>query len=89
MPQLPMSERKARAARLRAAGEAAKARFFASQRGAHADVLVERIEDTTAFGHSQHFAPVRIADVPSAIAPGAIVECMIDGANANELTAAG
>ena len=80
-----MSERKVRAARLRAAGEAAKARFFASQRGRHADVLVERAEGTSAFGHSQHFAPVRIADVPSTIAPGAIAECMIDGANSNEL----
>ena len=47
MPQLPMSERKARAARLRAAGEAAKARFFASQRGARAEVLVERVDGTT------------------------------------------
>ena len=87
MPQLPMTERKARAARLRAAGEAAKARFFASQRGRHADVLVERVDDTAVFGHSQHFAPVRIADAPSTISPGAIIDCMIDGANGNELTA--
>ncbi|MFM9842765.1 MAG: tRNA (N(6)-L-threonylcarbamoyladenosine(37)-C(2))-methylthiotransferase MtaB [Dongiaceae bacterium] len=89
MPQLPMSERKARAARLRAAGEAAKQRFFASQRGKYVDVLVERVEDTTAFGHSQHFAPVRIADMPSTIAPRTIVSAIIDGATASELTAAG
>ena len=87
MPQLPMIERKARAAKLRAAGEAAKQRFFASQRGKHADVLVERIENTTAFGHSEHFAPVRIADVPSTISLGIVVTAAVDGATTNELTA--
>jgi hypothetical protein len=50
-------------------------------------VLVERVEDATAFGHSQHFAPVRIADVTSTILPGATVDCMIDGASASELMA--
>jgi threonylcarbamoyladenosine tRNA methylthiotransferase MtaB len=86
MPQLPMAERKARAARLRLAGEQAKARFFAAQRDARAEVLIERTDDSGAFGHSQHFAPVRIAAAP-AIAPGTIVTATIVGANANELMA--
>jgi threonylcarbamoyladenosine tRNA methylthiotransferase MtaB len=85
MPQLPMAERRARAARLRAAGERAKQRFFASQRGRTAEVLVERVDESGAFGHSEHFAPVRI-DAPSLL-PGAIVRTVIDGANADELTA--
>jgi threonylcarbamoyladenosine tRNA methylthiotransferase MtaB len=86
MPQLPMPERKARAARLRLAGEQAKQRFFASQRGARAQILIERTDDSTAFGHSEHFAPVRLSDA-RALTPGTIVNAMIDGANANELTA--
>jgi threonylcarbamoyladenosine tRNA methylthiotransferase MtaB len=86
MPQLPMAERKARAAMLRAAGNRAKERFFAAQRGARAEVLIERTDDSGAFGHSQHFAPVRIAAAP-AIAPGTIVTATIVGANANELMA--
>ena len=87
MPQLPMAERKARAARLRAAGEAAKARFFARQRGNHAAVLVERFDGISAFGHSEHFAPVRIADASPSTYPGTIVSTIIDGASTNELTA--
>jgi len=86
MPQLPMPERKARAARLRLAGEQAKQRFFAAQRGASAQVLVERTDSLGAFGHSEHFAPVRIADARS-LTPGAIVNATIEGANASELTA--
>jgi threonylcarbamoyladenosine tRNA methylthiotransferase MtaB len=86
MPQLPVAVRKARAARLRAAGEQAKRRFFAKQRGRSAQVLIERTDASGAFGHSEHFAPVRIADTV-ALVPGAIVTAIIDGANANELTA--
>jgi threonylcarbamoyladenosine tRNA methylthiotransferase MtaB len=87
MPQLPTAERKTRAARLRAAGEQAKQRFFAMQRGRSAQVLIERTDESGAFGHSKHFAPVRIADAPSTIASGAIVECLVEGANSTELTA--
>jgi threonylcarbamoyladenosine tRNA methylthiotransferase MtaB len=86
MPQLPVAERKARAARLRAAGEQAKQRFFAMQRGRSAQVLIERSDESGAFGHSEHFAPVSIADAV-ALVPGAIVTAIIDGATANELTA--
>jgi threonylcarbamoyladenosine tRNA methylthiotransferase MtaB len=85
MPQLPMPERKARAARLRLAGERAKQRFFDAQRGASAQVLVERTDDSVAFGHSEHFAPVRIAGVSSSIASGMIVSALIDGADADSL----
>jgi threonylcarbamoyladenosine tRNA methylthiotransferase MtaB len=87
MPQLPMSERKARAARLRAAGDQAKQRFFAAQRGTQAQVLIERVDAAGAFGHSEHFAPVRIAGASASISPGTIVTAVINGANAHELTA--
>lgn len=56
MPSLPKPLRKQRAARLRAAGEAAEARFLASQLGRPLSVLVEE----PGRGRSAHFAPVRI-----------------------------
>jgi len=62
MPAVPKPERKARAARLRAAGEAALARFRAAQVGSVAEVLVE--SDGT--GRSEHYLPVRL---PAAAAP--------------------
>ncbi|MGE5148219.1 MAG: tRNA (N(6)-L-threonylcarbamoyladenosine(37)-C(2))-methylthiotransferase MtaB [Candidatus Eiseniibacteriota bacterium] len=54
MPALPVAERKARAARLRAAGEAALARFLDGRVGHAIEVLVEK----DGFGRSEHFAPV-------------------------------
>jgi len=56
MPQVPAAERKARAARLRAAGEAALRRFLQGRVGSTADVLVE----TDGFGRSEHYAPVAL-----------------------------
>jgi threonylcarbamoyladenosine tRNA methylthiotransferase MtaB len=82
MPQLPREVRKERAARLRAAGEAARRRFFMSKLGREARILVEKSADGAAFGHSEHFAPVRLA---GAAAPGLIVAARISGANDNEL----
>ncbi len=58
MPQVPGPERKARAAKLRAAGEAAFAAFLASRVGRSAEVLIEK----PGFGHSEHFVPVRVAE---------------------------
>ncbi len=56
MPQLPGARRKERAARLRAAGDAALARFLDRRVGTTASVLVEK----EGFGHSEHFAPVAL-----------------------------
>jgi len=56
MPQVPGDLRKARAARLRAAGDAALRRFLDAQIGKTAEVLVEK----PGFGRSAHFAPVRL-----------------------------
>jgi threonylcarbamoyladenosine tRNA methylthiotransferase MtaB len=79
-----MELRKERAARLRAAGEAARRRFFAGRIGAAARVLVERSDDGAAAGHCEHFAPVRIA---GAVEPGRIVTARITGATAEGLEA--
>ncbi len=56
MPQVPAGQRKARAARLRAAGEAALQGFLESRVGSTAEVLVEK----DGFGRSEHYAPVVI-----------------------------
>ena len=56
MPQLPVPLRRERAARLRATGQAAAARFFATRVGQEEAVLFER-EDR---GHTEHFAPLRL-----------------------------
>jgi threonylcarbamoyladenosine tRNA methylthiotransferase MtaB len=81
MPSLPKPLRKQRAARLRAAGEAAEARFLAGQLGVPLSVLVEE----TGRGRSAHFAPVRlegpegqrvgeiVALVATAVADGALL----------------
>jgi threonylcarbamoyladenosine tRNA methylthiotransferase MtaB len=54
MPQVPRDVVKARAARLRAVGEAALARRLAAERGACRSVLVEQ----PGFGRTEHFLPV-------------------------------
>ena len=56
MPQVPKPERKARAAALRARGQAALRRFLASRVGARAEVLIEE----PGLGRSEHFAPVAL-----------------------------
>ena len=72
MPQVPGQARKARAARLRDAGEAALAAFLDSRVGTAARVLVEK----PGFGRSEHYAPVEIV----AGAPGEILPLHIIGA---------
>jgi threonylcarbamoyladenosine tRNA methylthiotransferase MtaB len=69
MPPLPKPVRRARAARLRAAGAATARRFFAAQVGREAAVLAE----TGGAGHTEHFAPVRIAATPGTIVRARIV----------------
>ncbi len=57
MAAVPVSERRARAARLREAGRIAARRFYDGQIGRTAAVLTE----TGGAGHSEHFAPVRLS----------------------------
>jgi threonylcarbamoyladenosine tRNA methylthiotransferase MtaB len=73
MPQVPAPVRKARASRLRAAGDRALARFLLAQVGGVADVLVE----SEGRGHSAHYAPVRLA---FAAPGGALVRARIAAA---------
>jgi threonylcarbamoyladenosine tRNA methylthiotransferase MtaB len=69
MPQLPKSIRQERAARLRAAGEHALARFLERQIGRTAQILVER----DGRGRSETFAPFRVETDGGAPLPGEIV----------------
>ncbi len=58
MPQVPVDVRKARAARLRAAADAALTRFLESRIGAEAEVLAE----SKGRGYCPHFAVVDLPD---------------------------
>jgi len=78
MPRVHPGSVKARAAKLRAAANDARRRYFQSRIGTRARVLVER-ED---FGRSEHFAPVRLA-TPGY--PGTVVPVEIASANNDEL----
>lgn len=78
MPPVPSHEIKTRAARLRAAGEAAAGRFLASEAGAVRAVLVER----EGFGHTPHHAPIRLE---TGAAPGTIVPVEVTGVRGREL----
>lgn len=70
MPQVAPSVRKARARKLRAAGDRELARFLDSRKGTTAEVLVERGRS----GFSQHYAPV---DLNFAADAGAIVAARV------------
>ncbi len=80
MPQVPAAVRKARAARLRAAGDTALARFLESRVGRTEEVLVEK----PGFGHSAHFAPVEWDPGPEA-RPGEVVSLRIAAAAGGRL----
>jgi len=82
MPQVAGTLRTERAARLRAAGEAARQRFFASRIGREVRVLVETSSDGSASGHCEHFAPVRL-DGPAAA--GTLVAARISSADDSTL----
>jgi threonylcarbamoyladenosine tRNA methylthiotransferase MtaB len=84
MPQVPGDVRKERAARLRAAGQGALLRYFAARIGAPVSVLIERAEDGMGFGHSEHFAPVRLR---SAAQIGAVVTGRVAGHTEDHLLA--
>ena len=84
MPQLRGDIRRERAARLRSAGEAALQRYFAHQVGRHVRVLVERARGASAFGHSEHFAPVEIA---APAETGSVIEARVAAFNQQHLFA--
>jgi threonylcarbamoyladenosine tRNA methylthiotransferase MtaB len=78
MPAVPVPVRRERAARLRAAGAANALAFHAGLVGCEAAILAE----TPAAGHTEHFAPVRVAGVPGQVMRGRII-----GADARGLLA--
>ncbi len=73
MPAVPKSDRRDRAARLREAGGQAARRFFDAQHGR----VVALLTETGDRGHSEHFAPVRLA---SPAEPGRLMAARITGA---------
>ncbi len=79
MPQLPGNLRKERAARLRAAGEAAVARYLSSRIGREEHVLIEK----PGLGRTEGFAPVRL---DPALTEGAIAARTITGVAGQHLT---
>jgi threonylcarbamoyladenosine tRNA methylthiotransferase MtaB len=85
MPQLSGPLRKERAARLRAAGAAALGRYLTGKVGGSARLLVEGNENGGAFGHTDHFAPVRLVHEAPA---GAILEARVTAAANDHLIAA-
>jgi threonylcarbamoyladenosine tRNA methylthiotransferase MtaB len=74
MPSVPKAIRRERAARLRAAGATAAARFDATRLGRPVRVLAE----TETRGHCEHFRPVRLS---TPAVPGAIVTATVIGAD--------
>jgi threonylcarbamoyladenosine tRNA methylthiotransferase MtaB len=84
MPAVPPTIRRARAALLRAQAATNAAQFHAAQIGTPAQIVVERVGQTYAAGHTQHFAPVRLAGQwPHA----SLLSARITGANADHLLA--
>lgn len=84
MPQVPVAVRKHRAARLRAAGDAALTRFLDSQIGRTASVLIEKQEaDGRLLGRSETFAPVLLQSG----AIGAVIDVTIGGRDGDTLIA--
>jgi threonylcarbamoyladenosine tRNA methylthiotransferase MtaB len=79
MPQVVRHVAKARAARLREAGEQALAKRLAEEVGARRFVLVEQ----PGFGRTEHFAPATL----DRGRPGEIVEALITGAGPRGLSA--
>ena len=81
MPQVPVAVRKERAARLRAAGAAQAARFYAARVGAEETVLFEHADR----GHTAQFAPLRL--LSGSAVPGELRRLRVSGADANGLLA--
>lgn len=86
MPQVAPELRKERAARLRAAGDKALARFLSGRVGSLAHVLVE----APGRGRSEHYAPVRFEGArldDATAAPGSLVRARIASSDGRELGA--
>lgn len=83
MPAVPLLLRRERAARLREAGRANAARFFAGQVGRLAEVLAETEEG----GHTEHFSPVHFLPTRVRATPGALLRARIVAANDDGLLA--
>ena len=81
MPAVPVALRRERAGRLRAAGHVNAETFHAAMVGRDVAVLAE----TAAGGHSEHFAPVRMAGVPGTVMRGRIVRADGQGLTATPL----
>ena len=75
MPPVPPPLRRERAARLREAGQANAARFFAGQIGHVAAVLAE----TASGGHTEHFAPIRVPAIPGTLLRARVTAANNDG----------
>ncbi|MBM4266062.1 MAG: tRNA (N(6)-L-threonylcarbamoyladenosine(37)-C(2))-methylthiotransferase MtaB [Deltaproteobacteria bacterium] len=82
MPQISGPVRKERAARLRAAGEAALGRFLTAKIGASADLLMESGD----LGRTEDFALVRVTDGAPA---GSFVRVRIEGIEGERLVGRG
>ena len=80
MPAVPKPVRKERAARLRAAGQAAAHRFFAAQQNHVVAILTESGQA----GHTEHFAPVRLV---TETAPGTLLRGRVIGMAGDSLLA--
>jgi threonylcarbamoyladenosine tRNA methylthiotransferase MtaB len=80
MPSVPRPVRKERAATLREAGAIEARRFFAAQVGRTVSLLTEAAQS----GHSEHFAPVRLAQPSS---PGRLLRARVTGATNDTLLA--
>ncbi|MEM9009753.1 MAG: tRNA (N(6)-L-threonylcarbamoyladenosine(37)-C(2))-methylthiotransferase MtaB [Pseudomonadota bacterium] len=78
MPQVPRAEAKARAGRLREAGDAAAARYLSAQVGRQAAVLME----TPTMGRTEGFAEVEVGQ-PRPI--GDVIQTQIEGISARGL----
>jgi threonylcarbamoyladenosine tRNA methylthiotransferase MtaB len=82
MPQIPVPVRRERAARLRAAGDAALARFLAGQVGREVAALVEQ----PGRGRTEHYAPIAL---PLGFAPGSIARVRVAASTGAMLVAHG
>ena len=82
MPQVPVQVRRERAARLRAAGDAALARFLAGQVGCEVAALVEQ----PGRGRTEHYAPIAL---PLGFAPGSIARVRVTASTGAMLVARG
>jgi threonylcarbamoyladenosine tRNA methylthiotransferase MtaB len=80
MPAVPVAVRRERAARLRELGRGNAQRFLAAQVGCTVSVLTERREG----GHSEHFAPVRLA---APALPAHLVTARVVGTDGEHLLA--